>query len=133
MAGVDPLNQFPNSMMAQAVRLGQSRFVSDDVGGSSPGTGAQPYNYTHVAGSQFALGCVAATALTVPATAAQAVVCAEGNDVRYTYDGVTTPTAAVGQKLSAGQCVQFSGADILARLKFIQIAATATLNVEYTK
>lgn len=31
MAGIDILNQFPNSKMAQAVRLGQSRFNSPDA------------------------------------------------------------------------------------------------------
>ena len=32
MAGVDSLNAFPNSRMARAVRLGQSRFMSQDTG-----------------------------------------------------------------------------------------------------
>jgi hypothetical protein len=31
MAGIDILNQFPNSKMAQAVDLGQSRFMSTDT------------------------------------------------------------------------------------------------------
>lgn len=34
MADVDLPNQFPNSMMAGAVKRGQSRFVSVDVAGT---------------------------------------------------------------------------------------------------
>src|SRR5438046_2046803 len=55
-------------------------------GGSTPGAGSQPYNYTAVAGAQYALAITSSTALTVPATALQAQVCASGNNVKYTYD-----------------------------------------------
>ena len=34
MADVDLPNQFPNSKMANAVKLGQSRFISVDVAGT---------------------------------------------------------------------------------------------------
>lgn len=106
--------------------------VAVESGGSTPGAGSQPYNYTAVAGGQYNLGVVTSTALTVPATALQAQVCAAGNSVNYTFDG-TTVTASVGMPLTTGQCIQFSGATLLAALRFIQTAATATLNVSYTK
>ena len=92
-----------------------------------------PYNYTPVSPGQFGLGVVSSTALTIPSGALQAVISVEGNSVRYTYDGTTTPTATVGHLLTAGQSIQFSGSSVLANLKFIQIAATATINVSYTK
>lgn len=107
--------------------------VAIESGGSSPGAGSQPYNYSPVAGSQYGLGIVASTALTVPATALQAQICIRGNSVNYTKDGTTTPTTSVGMSLAVGQCIEFSGPLVLANLKFIQTAATATLDVEYTK
>lgn len=102
-------------------------------GGSTPGSGSQPYNYTPLTPDQHNLGIVTSTALTVPATALQAVVCAAGNNVNYTYDGTTAPTITVGMPLATGQCIQFSGATVLSNLRFIQKAATATLDVSYTK
>lgn len=102
-------------------------------GGSTPGAGSQPYNYTPLTPGQYGLTIASATALTIPSGALQAVVCASGNNVNYTYDGTTTPTASVGLPLLTNQCVQFSGATVLANLKFIQQSATATLNVGYTK
>jgi hypothetical protein len=42
MADVDLPNQFPNSKMAGAVKLGQSRFISVDVAGTLLKTPASP-------------------------------------------------------------------------------------------
>ena len=92
-----------------------------------------PYNYTPVSPGQFGVTVASSTGLTIPSGALQAVISVEGNSVRYTYDGTTTPTASVGHLLTAGQAIQFSGMTLLANLKFIQVAATATLNVSYTK
>lgn len=89
-----------------------------------------PYLFTPVASSQFALGVVTSTALTVPATATQALVCVEGAAVRWADDG-TAPTATVGQPLIIGQCKAWSGS--LSAIRFIQQAATATINVSYYK
>lgn len=100
---------------------------------ASGGLPSGPYNYTPLTPGQYGLGIVTSTALTVPTGALQAVVCAAGQSVNYTYDGTTTPTASVGMPLAVGQCVQFSGATVLSNLRFIQTAATATLNVSYTK
>lgn len=91
------------------------------------------YNYTPLTPGQYGLTVASSTALTVPSGALQCVVTVEGNSVRYTYDGTTTPTASAGMPLAAGQSIQFSGAQVLANLRFIQTAATATLNVSYTK
>jgi hypothetical protein len=53
--------------------------------------------------------------------------------VNYTFDGTTTPTSSIGMPLLQGQCVFLSGATVLANFKAIQQAATATLDVAYTK
>lgn len=94
---------------------------------------AAPYQYTPLTPGQYSVAITTSTALTVPTGSLFAVVCAAGNSVNYTYDGTTTPTSSVGLPLASGQCIQFSGATVLANLKFIQTAATATLNVGYTK
>ena len=98
-----------------------------------PVTGSAPYSYTNLTPSQNALGVVSATSLTVPTGATYAVVCVEGAGVRWTWDGTTTPTSSVGTPIASGQCAAFSGASILAALKFIQQTATATLDVEYAR
>lgn len=102
-------------------------------GGSTPGAGSQPYNYSPLAPDQHNLAITSSTALTLPTGALQAVVCVRGNNVNYTYDGTTTPTSSVGMPLAVGQCIQFSGPLVLTNLRFIQTAATATLDVGYTK
>jgi len=107
--------------------------LCDGTNGGGAGAGSQPYNYTPLTPGQFGLGVVSSTALTIPTGALQAQVCAETQSVRYTWDGTTTPTTTVGSPLTAGQCIQFSGSTLLANLRFIQTAATATLDVQYTK
>lgn len=78
----------------------------------------------------------AAAALTVPqrdATGANqkpvlALIVAEGAAVRWRDDGVD-PTASVGMPLAVG--VPFAYDGDLSRIRFIQQAGTATLNVSY--
>ncbi len=94
-----------------------------------------PYQPSPVAGTntdQHNLGVVTATALIIPTGALFAEVCASGNNVRFRWDG-TAPTATVGMPLLTGQCQAFAGATLLAALQFIQTAATATLDVAYSK
>lgn len=71
----------------------------------------------------------AAQALTIPAGCRLAIVTATGNDVRWRADG-TDPTATIGYPLPAGVELQYTAAQ-LPRLKFIQQAATAVLNINY--
>lgn len=99
-------------------------------GGGSGGSGA-PYQATAVASSQMGLAVTTATALTVPATATFAYVSVEGTNVRWRDDG-TNPTATVGFIMYAGAAPQLFSGD-LAAVKFIQVAATATINVAYYK
>lgn len=75
------------------------------------------------------LGCAAATALTVPAGTALALITPESQGVRWRADG-TDPTASVGYPLPVGAELVCDTAQ-LAEIKFIQMAATASLNVAY--
>jgi len=80
-------------------------------------------------GYQQIVGLAAATALTVPAGCGYAMVTPEDQSVRWRDDGVD-PTATVGYPLAAGSELQYS-ASSFATLRFIQTAATATLNIIY--
>lgn len=90
MAGVDLPNQFPNSRMARAVKLGQSQFRSVDQ------FGLQIRNPSQIGVNiSSALG----TALAIPATTGDAVpvsyaiITAVGGPMYVTYDG-SVPSAA---------------------------------------
>ena len=80
----------------------------------------------------------ASTALTVPvrdinglsSTPTVAIIVPEGQGVRWRDDG-TAPTASVGMPLAAGSVLVYDGD--LTRIRFIQQAATATINVSYYK
>lgn len=125
MSGVDTNNQFPNSRMAQAVKIGQSRFISVDVPNVPMG-------------EQNNVSTVAATSLTVPSISGDiprptyAVVTAlTGAPLYYTIDG-TTPSATnnAGQIAANGNAVPFYGLGLLLALKFITPGA-GTMSVGY--
>jgi hypothetical protein len=80
---------------------------------------------------QVGLTVATSTALTIPAGATYAVVCVRAQNVDYTTDGTTVPTASVGMQLLVNQCLALSGATVLSNFRAIQQAATATLDVSY--
>lgn len=90
-----------------------------------------PYGFTPLTPGQHGVSITSATALTVPATATYATLCARNASLNYTTDGTTTPTASVGQPLGAAGCVGLSGAALLANAKLI--SAAGTFDVEYFK
>jgi len=96
MAGVDPLNQFPNSKMAQAVKNGQSQFRSPDAPSIE-------------VGEQNNVGVAAATALTIPATATYCTITAVGGPLYITLDGTAPSAANYAVTLAAGASVSFYG------------------------
>jgi hypothetical protein len=129
MAGVDSENQFPNSFMAQAVKLGQSRMVSADV----PGTPMGEQNNVNIA---------AATTLTVPAATSggggsaageglrptYAVITATGaSPLYYTTDGTVPSVTNNAGQIAAGSAAPFYGLQLLLALRVIG----ATMNVGY--
>lgn len=69
-----------------------------------------------------------ATALTVPAGAAKAHIKVAAQAVRYRDDD-TAPTAAVGYPLAVGAELIYTGD--LARIRFIEQVASATLDILY--
>ena len=88
-----------------------------------------PTQYLPLSPGQHNLAVTSSTALTIPAGARFATVCASTAAVRYATDGTTTPTSSVGMPLAAGACVALSGAAVLAN--FRAISASGTLDVEY--
>jgi predicted hotdog family 3-hydroxylacyl-ACP dehydratase len=70
----------------------------------------------------------AAAGLTPPASAVRALVQAETQAVRWRDDG-TDPTTTVGMTLAAGASLEYEGQ--LAAIRFIEVTASAKLNVAY--
>lgn len=124
MAGVDSQNQFPNSFMALAVKLGQSRFMSAD----NPGIPMGEQNNVNIA---------AATVLTIPTVAGPdgaltrptyAVITATGaSPLYYTIDGTVPSATNNAGQIAAGSAVPFYGLGLLQALRVIG----ATMNVGY--
>lgn len=69
-----------------------------------------------------------ATALTVPAGAKRALIRPEAQAVRWRDDG-TAPTASVGMGIAVDETLPYTG-DLKA-LRFIEVTASAKLNVSY--
>lgn len=71
-----------------------------------------------------------AVGVTVPAGAKFAYLQAETADIRWTDDGVTTPTATVGMLLIAGQAPLSYPGD-LSKLNFFETATSSVLHVHF--
>lgn len=91
---------------------------------------------TQVLGYQQIVGAAASTALTVPTRDLNgmnveptlALIVVEGQSVRWRDDG-TAPTASVGMPILANGMLSYDGD--LTNIRFIQTAATATINITY--
>ena len=68
------------------------------------------------------------TALTVPDAATMAVIISETQAVRWRDDGVA-PTSAIGMPVPISTVLSYDGD--LRRIRFIEQAASAKLNVSY--
>jgi hypothetical protein len=66
----------------------------------------------------------------IPDGTTLAIIQAETQNVRYRDDG-TNPSASVGMLLPAGDLLYYTGK--MADLKFIEVSASAKLNVTYYK
>jgi hypothetical protein len=69
-----------------------------------------------------------AVGLTIPSGATLALIVPETQNVRWRDDG-TNPTASVGMPIFVGASLSYDGD--LNRIKFIQEAASAKLNISY--
>lgn len=81
-----------------------------------------PLGYEQITGLSAAKG------LTPVAGARFALIVPESQNVRFRDDG-TDPTASVGMQLTAGTYLEYTGN--LGRLRFIEEAASAKINVTY--
>jgi hypothetical protein len=127
MSGIDAVNQFPNSFMGKAAKLGQSRFVSDDF----PSRIQLP--------SQENVSIAVATLLTVPSgitaspgttvnnPATYAVITAIGGALYATYDGSTPSSTNYAITIQAGYALPVQGAAAIAA---IMVQGT-TMSVSY--
>jgi hypothetical protein len=88
-----------------------------------------PYHATPL-GFQQITSLAASTGLVVPAGATFATIVPAAQAVSWRDDGVA-PTATVGMLLPVGTQLQYSGN--LAAIRFIEAAASATLNISYYK
>ena len=86
-------------------------------------------DYIKALGYQQITSLAAATALTVPAGTSKALIQAETQAVRWRDDG-TSPTASVGMNLAVGDMLEYDSAQ-LAIVKFIEVVASAKLNISY--
>lgn len=83
-----------------------------------------PLGYEQVTSLSSAAGLAS-----IPAGTVMALIQAESQNVRWRDDG-TNPTTTVGSLLMAGATLEYD-AGTFARLKFIEVAASAKLNVSY--
>lgn len=97
------------------------------------GAGGVAGSFTPLTPMQTGVTVASSTVLTVPSGATYAVVCARGQNINYTTDGTSTPTASVGMQLLQNQCVSLAGATVISNFRAIQQTATATLDVSYFK
>lgn len=67
---------------------------------------------------------------TIPDGTTLAVIQAETQNVRYRDDAVD-PTTSIGMILAAGDILYYTG--VMSAIKFIQVTATAKLNITYYK
>lgn len=124
MSGVDIANQFPNSAMARAVKLGQSRFMSVD--GPTIPAGASQINtsITNGAGTALTLPSVAGTN-NLPPT--YAVITAIGGPLYATYDGSVPSAANYDVTVAAGSQLPVQGSKALAGIRVFG----TTMSVSY--
>ena len=121
--------------LAASPALAQAYY--DYAGAQTPGEVAIPYPNVPAPPGQHNVDLTSPTGLTVPlqpqlgptrGTARYANICVS-SATRYTTDGVTTPTASVGQPLAAGTCITLAGPQVLKN--FLAISPGGTLDVEY--
>lgn len=90
-----------------------------------------PLGYSQITSLAAAVDIKSGSLTTIPTDAIIALISVEGAAIRWRDDGVN-PTAAIGMPMAVGQEFQYT-VDDFSKIKFIQQAATATINVSYYK
>lgn len=81
------------------------------------------------AGGRQTATAAASTALTVPNGARWAMLTPTTQAIRVTFGGVT-PTSTVGQQVAVGDTLLI-GPGLLSGIRFIEVAASTSVSVEY--
>src|SRR5712671_4383091 len=117
MAGVDSTNQFPSSFMAEAVKRGASRFVSDDF----PSRIQLPSheNVSIAAATNLILhsGTTGHPGTLVNNPATYAIITAVGGPLFATYDGSTPSSVNYAITIAAGAQLPVQGVQALTAIK----------------
>jgi hypothetical protein len=116
-------------MLLACARALDAQTYTDRQGTPVQSTATIPYDYWPLGPGQHNLAPTSATALTIPNGARFMRVCASTATVRYTTDGMTTPTSSIGEPLFAGSCLELSGVRV--PTNFRALSATGTLDVEF--
>jgi hypothetical protein len=127
MSGVDLANQFPNSFMAKAVKLGASRFVSDDVPSRIQLASQENVSIAVATGLTVPSGATSTPGTTVNNVPTYAIITAIGGTAYITYDGSTPSTVNYTSAIPAGGALPLYGAAALAAVKIIG----TTMSVSY--
>jgi hypothetical protein len=83
-----------------------------------------------VLGFQQIVGLAVSTGLTLPAGTESADVQVIAQAVSWRGDAIA-PTAVIGMQIPAGTTITFDCSQSLAQLRFIELVASATLNITY--
>ncbi len=83
-------------------------------------------------GYQQLTGLSSAQSLTIPAGTRLAIFQAEAQNVRWRDDGIN-PTSSVGMLMQPGDVFIYTGMFTGATIKFIEVTASAKVNVSYYK
>lgn len=117
MAGIDVSNQFPNSFMAKAAKLGHSRFVSDDVPSRIQLPSQENVSIAVATGLTVPTGATSAPGTTVVNVPTYAIITAIGGALYATYDGSVPSAANYAITIGAGAQLPVQGAAALAAIK----------------
>lgn len=127
MAGIDSANQFPKSRMAQAVKLGQSRFMSADVPSNVQLPSQKNVDITNVAGTLLTLPTPSASSPGDWQPPTYAIVTAVGGPMYVTYDGTAPTAASYAIAVAAGASLPVQGKAAMGAAKFFG----TTMSVSY--
>jgi hypothetical protein len=127
MSGVDSANQFPNSFMAKAVKLGVSRFVSDDYPNRIQLLEQNNVSIAVATGLTVPSGATSPPGTTVNNIPTYAVITAIGGPLYATYDGSTPSSVNYAVLLAMGASLPVQGEQALVAIK----VQGTTMSVSY--